>query len=136
LTFLLCVAVTRASRWLVLLMAIPVMIVASQGYSVLYLFLLADLLCSAAAFPVFYGLFSRKHDGFTATTATITGLIAGLFFFPAPGDKPTFLLESFLLAAFVPVVTTVLIRLVMRGRKEFDFSTLSAAVRRLDKETI
>jgi len=103
---------------------------------VLYLFLLADLLCSAAAFPVFYGLFSRKHDGFTATTSTITGLIAGLFFFPAPGDKPTFLLESFLLAAFVPVVTTVLIRLVMRGRKEFDFSTLSAAVRRLDKETI
>ncbi|WP_217617889.1 sodium:solute symporter family protein [Achromobacter sp. GbtcB20] len=126
----------RLARSLVLLMAIPVMIVASQGYSVLYLFLLADLLCSAAAFPVFYGLFSRKHDGFTATLSTITGLVAGLFFFPAPGDKPVFLLESFLLAAFVPVVTTVLIRLLMRGRKEFDFATLSGAVRRLDQERV
>ncbi|EHK66424.1 sodium:solute symporter family protein [Achromobacter arsenitoxydans] len=130
------VTMKRLARWLVLLMAIPVMIVASQGYSVLYLFLLADLLCSAAAFPVFYGLFSRKHDGFTATAATISGLIAGLFFFPAPGDKPTYLLESFLLAAFVPVVTTVLIRCVMRGRQEFDFSTLSTAVRRLDQERV
>lgn len=119
-----------------LLLAIPVMIVASQGYSVLYLFLLADLLCSAAAFPVFYGLFSRKHDGVTATTATAAGLVVGLFFFPAPGDKPTFLLESFLLAAFVPVVVTVLMRLARRGVKEFDLSTLSAAVRRLDKDAV
>jgi Na+/proline symporter len=126
----------RLARWLVLLMAIPVMIVASQGYSVLYLFLLADLLCSAAAFPVFYGLFSRKHDGLTATVATISGLAAGLFYFPAPGDKPSFLLESFLLAAVVPVVTTVLMRCVLRGRKEFDFSTLSAAVRRLDRDPV
>ncbi|MNT30545.1 hypothetical protein D3C72_1663440 [compost metagenome] len=126
----------RLARWLVLLMAIPVMIVASQGYSVLYLFLLADLLCSAAAFPVFYGLFSRKHDGFTATASTVAGLVAGLFFFPAPGDKPTYLLESFLLAALVPVATTVLIRCLRRRRKEFDFSTLSAAVRRLDRETV
>lgn len=126
----------RLARWLVLLMAIPVMIVASQGYSVLYLFLLADLLCSAAAFPVFYGLFSKRHDGRTATWATISGLVAGLFFFPAPGDKPTYLLESFLLAAFVPVVTTIVMRLVLRSRKEFDFSSLAGAVRRLDQEVV
>ncbi|MNJ63006.1 hypothetical protein D3C77_588670 [compost metagenome] len=72
----------------------------------------------------------------TATTATAVGLAVGLFFFPAPGDKPTFLLESFLLAAFVPVVVTVLMRLARRGGKEFDLSTLSAAVRRLDKDVV
>ncbi len=126
----------RLARWLVLLMAIPVMIVASQGYSVLYLFLLADLLCSAAAFPVFYGLFSKHHDGRTATWATISGLVAGLFFFPAPGDKPTYLLESFLLAALVPVVTTIVMRLLLRSRKEFDFASLSGAVRKLDQDVI
>jgi len=53
----------RLARWLSVFVAIPVTQIAAQGYSVLYLFLLADLLCAAATFPVFYGLFSARHLG-------------------------------------------------------------------------
>src|SRR3546814_1335259 len=71
-------ALMALSRWLIFLLAIPVMIVAAQGYSVLYLFLLADLFCSAAAFPVFFGLFNRRYSGGMAFFSTLCGLIAGI----------------------------------------------------------
>ncbi len=124
----------RLSRWLIYLLAIPVMIVAAQGYSVLYLFLLADLLCSAAAFPVFFGLYSKRHDGVTATVATAAGLVAGLWMFPAPGAPLDTLLESFLLAALVPVAVTLLMRPLRRRVADFDFARLPLSIRRLDGE--
>ena len=113
----------KLARRLVPIMALPVLLVAAQGYSVLYLFLLADLLCSAVAFPTFYGLFSRRPDGFAATVASVCGLVAGLACFPAPGDKPDFLLESFLLAAVVPVIVIVVMG-ALRKTPLFDFSAL------------
>jgi Na+/proline symporter len=120
------------SRWLIVLLAIPVVFAASQNYSVLYLFLLADLLCSAAAFPVFFGLFNRRHDGNTAVVSTVAGLVAGLLLFPAPGDKPVYLLESFLLAALVPAVVSLMILMFRRSALLFDFATLKTAIRSLD----
>ncbi|MFC3338564.1 sodium:solute symporter family protein [Paracandidimonas soli] len=125
-------ALMRLSRWLILLLAIPVMIVAAQGYSVLYLFLLADLLCAAAAFPVFYGLFSARHNGFDATAGTLGGLAAGLFLFPMPGEPPTYLLESFLMAALVPAAVILLLRIVRPARAPFDLQSLAGTIRRLD----
>lgn len=126
-------AMIRLSRWLVWLCAIPVLLVSSQGYSVLYLFLLADLLCSAAAFPVFYGLYSRRFDGFTATLSTALGLIAGLLIFPSPNDPSmSYLLESFLLAAIVPVLATLIISPLRRHTRHFNFSSLPSSVRQLD----
>jgi len=122
----------RLSRWLILLLAIPVMLVAAQGYSVLYLFLLADLLCAAAAFPVFYGLYSARHNGADATVGTMAGLAAGLWWFPAPGAPMTTLLESFLLAALLPLAVIGLLRLVRPMRAVFDLSSLAHASRRLD----
>lgn len=123
----------RYARWLVLLLAVPVMIVAAQGFSVLYLFLLADLLCSAAAFPVFYGLYDRRLDGRTAFAATLAGLAAGLALFPAPGAPLTWLLESFLVAALVPVAVMWVLPRVLPGRRvDFDFATLESSVQRLD----
>jgi len=122
----------KVSRGLIFLLAIPVMIVAAQGYSVLYLFLLADLLCSAAAFPVFFGLFSQRHDGVTATVSTLAGLAAGLLVFPAPNAPMTYLLESFLLAALVPVAVTGVLRLLRHRSADFDFAALNATVRRLN----
>lgn len=128
------VTMMRLSRWLVLLLAIPIIVVAAQGYSVLYLFLLADLLCSAAAFPVFYGLFNKRHDGFAATTSTLCGLVAGLFLFPMPGEKPVYLLESFLAAALVPVVVILILQRVRRAVTPFDFDRLNASIRKLDQD--
>lgn len=122
----------RLSRWLIFLLAIPVIVVAAQGYSVLYLFLLADLFCSAAAFPVFFGLFSRRHDGRSAIASTLCGLVAGLLFFPAPGAKPDHLLESFLLAALVPALVAALLLRFKATPAYYDFSKLKLGVRNLD----
>jgi Na+/proline symporter len=122
----------KLSRWLIFLLAIPVLIASAQGYSVLYLFLLADLFCSAAAFPVFFGLFSRRYDGFTAVLSTICGLIAGILVFPAPNGKMDYLLESFLLAAIVPVFVSAVCMRFQAVRPHFDFARLDASIRSLD----
>ncbi len=104
------------------------------GLSVLYLFLLADLLCAAVTFPVFLGLYSRRHDGVDALVATLAGLAAGLWMFPRPGQPLDTLLESFLLAACVPVIVTGLMRLLRRRRHAFALETLDDGVRRFDRE--
>src|SRR5699024_9013388 len=72
----------RWSRALIFPFVVLVWFFAAQGYSVLYLFLLADLLCCAAAFPVFIGLFSRHYHGAIASLSTVIGLLAGLLYFP------------------------------------------------------
>ncbi|MGC3875005.1 sodium:solute symporter family protein [Halomonas sp. GXIMD04776] len=122
----------RLSRWLILLLALPVTFVAAQGYSVLYLFLLADLFCCAAAFPVFFGLFNRRFDGRAAVLATIGGLAAGLVMFPAPGDALDTLMESFLLATFVPVIVALVMLLILPARERFDFASLKSGVRHFE----
>ena len=122
----------KLSKRLVVVLALPVFAVSSQGYSVLYLFLFADLLCSAAAFPVFYGLYSRRVDGTTATISTIGGLVAGLALFPAPNAPLTYLLESFVLAAVVPVVITFILNAVRRNVAPYDLQSLKHKIRGLD----
>lgn len=120
------------ARSLIWVCSIPVLYASSQGFSVLYLFLLADLLCSAAAFPVFFGLYSRRYDGFTATISTLGGLVAGLAVFPRPDGPMDYLLESFLLAAIVPVLISVLIMPLRRHLPKFDLGTLASSTRVLD----
>lgn len=118
------------ARWLIIISSLPVLFVASQGYSILYLFLLADLLCCAAAFPVFFGFYSARYQGYNAVLSTLAGLVTGLWLFPAPGAPTTYLLESFLLASLVPVALSLaLLRLPVR--QHFDFQLLAQRVRSL-----
>jgi Na+/proline symporter len=119
------------SRWLIVLLSVPVLVVASQGYSVLYLFLLADLLCCAAAFPVFFGFYNARYQSYNAALSTFAGLVAGLMVFPAPGAPLTYLLESFLLASLVPIVVSLCLLLMPKGIL-FDFSSLARRVRTLE----
>lgn len=121
------------SRRLIVILTVPVWLVASQGYSVLYLFLLADLFCSAAAFPVFFGLFSRRYSGVIAVLSTLSGLLAGLVLFPAFDQPPVYLLESFLLAAFVPVIVSVALAYLMPHRDAYDLDKLKALIRPVDR---
>lgn len=120
------------SRTLIYLLAIPVLVAASQGYSVLYLFLLADLFCSAAAFPVFFGLFNRRYCGRIAVISTVAGLVAGIIVFPAPGQPLTFLLEAFLLAAFVPTVVSLILMRLTPSRNQYDLSKMNSMVQKLE----
>ena len=85
----------------------------SQGGSVLYLFLLADLICSAFAFPLLYGLFNRTIRGGQALLAGGTGIAVGAPFFPKPdfsswSGLPADMFISFLSALAVSVALSLL----------------------------
>jgi Na+/proline symporter len=97
------------SRLITVGLALAGIAVASRGYSVLYLFLLADLLCAAAMVPVFLGLYVSKFSGWAAVTATLAGIAAGATFFPDPAFTRGHLLTSFALAAAVPAVLSAVL---------------------------
>ena len=50
----------RLSKVFIVILSFISLIIASKGFSILYLFLLSDLLCCAAVFTVFYGFYQKK----------------------------------------------------------------------------
>ena len=79
---------------IILLLSVLVFILASRGYSILYLFLLADLLCCAAVITIFYGFFNKKINSKLATYSIICGLISGLLFFPSQNFQSSILVGN------------------------------------------
>ena len=73
-----------AGRIFTAIVGIAAVFIAVQGYSVLYLFLVADLVCVAAAFPVIFGMFSKRLSGKSAVIASVAGIVFGGLFFPLP----------------------------------------------------
>lgn len=69
-----------AARWIMVALMVPVIVVALQGYSVLRLFLIADLLCATTAVPLLMGLWRRVSTG-----AAVAGSVTGLFGAVLPG---------------------------------------------------
>ena len=59
---------------LVIFLSTIALFVASKGFSILYLFLLADLLCCAAVFPVFYGFYKKNLREKDLLVSIIIGL--------------------------------------------------------------
>jgi Na+/proline symporter len=116
------------SRWLTFVPALLAGLIALQGYSVLYLFLLADLICVAAAVPTFYGLFEARLSGRVALIASLLGLVAGGFLFPDPTFARGNLFLSFALAAVVPALICWLFG---RRGEVFSFEVLRRQVGRL-----
>jgi len=74
----------RWARWLTVLIALPAILVAMQGFSVLYLFFIADLVSASAVFPVFFGLYHRRFAGWMGGLGVLAGLLVGGLFFPLP----------------------------------------------------
>jgi len=97
----------RVARWTTVGLSVPVFVIAAQGYSVLYLFLVADLVCAAAVVPVFSGLLSAQVTNRAAVFGTGAGLVLGGVLFPAPGSATPALLPAFLAALLVPVLIAV-----------------------------
>ncbi|MDC0409609.1 sodium:solute symporter [Pelagibacteraceae bacterium] len=79
---------------IILLLSVLVFILASKGYSILYLFLLADLLCCAAVITIFYGFFNKKINSKLAVYSIICGLISGLLFFPSQNFQSSILVGN------------------------------------------
>lgn len=70
------------ARGLTVVVAIGAIIVGAQGYSVLELFLLADLLGAATFVPFLHGLYSGRATESGALLASVLGLVVGLAYFP------------------------------------------------------
>ena len=79
---------------IILILCILVFVLSSKGYSILYLFLLADLLCCAAVVTIFYGFFSKRINSKIATFSISSGLIFGLLFFPSQNFQNSILIGN------------------------------------------
>ena len=72
------------SKYFIVGLSIVAFIIASKGFSILYLFLLADLFCCAFVVTVFYSFYNKKINEKTAYFSIILGLILGFLLFPVP----------------------------------------------------
>ena len=112
------------SKKIIIIICLLAFLVASQGISILYLFLIADLLCCAGVMTVFYGFYNRNFSEKSAYLSIIFGLTIGLLLFPSQDFSKSILVGllipssyfpefisnsllflSFLTATFVPVIT-------------------------------
>ena len=105
----------KFSKQIIIILSIIAFIVASKGLSILYLFLLADLLCCAAVMSVFYGFYNKKFDEKKAYVSILFGLMMGLLLFPSTDFSisilagiifptnmfPDFISQSLLFSSFV-----------------------------------
>ena len=112
----------KISKYFIILLSIIALGIASKGFDILYLFLLADLLCCAFVFTVFYSFYNKVNEK-TAYLSIIIGLIAGFLMFPFPDFSKSLLVGvlitkelfspfvsqsllflSFLIATFLPAI--------------------------------
>jgi Na+/proline symporter len=69
-------------RGLTVAVALGAIIIGAQGYSVLQLFLTADLLAAAVFFPFISGLYTERLSGPGAILAGVSGIAVGVAHFP------------------------------------------------------
>ena len=86
--------IKNKTNFIILLLSVLVFVLASKGYSILYLFLLADLLCCAAVITIFYGFFNKKINSKLAGSTILCGLIFGLLFFPSTDFQSSILVGN------------------------------------------
>ena len=113
----------KLSKYFIIGLSIIVFIIASKGFDILYLFLLADLFCCAFVLTVFYSFYNKRINEKIAYISIIVGLIAGFLMFPFPDFSKSLLVGvlvpteafspfvsqsllflSFLIATFLPAV--------------------------------
>ncbi len=98
------------SNKLILLLSVIVFVFASKGYSILYLFLFADLLCCAAVVTVFYGFFKKKINTRLSLISIILGLGSGLLFFPSHNFQSSLLVGNIMsVENFSPIILSNLL---------------------------
>ena len=97
------------SKYVILFLSLISFIVASKGFDILYLFLLADLFCCAFVLTVFYSFYRKDINEKTAYVSIIVGLIGGFLLFPAPDFSKSLLVGIILpKELFAPIVSQLL----------------------------
>ena len=94
----------KLSKYFIIFLSIIAFIIASKGFDILYLFLLADLFCCAFVFTAFYSFYNKINEK-TAYLSILVGLVSGFLIFPLP-DFSKSLLVGVLLPKeiFVPFI--------------------------------
>ena len=117
------------SQYIIVFLSIISFIIASKGFDILYLFLLADLFCCSFVMTVFYSFYNKNVKEKTAYISILTGLICGFLFFPSPDFSKSllvgvlmpkelftpFISQSLLFLSFV--IATFLPFLVIKAKK-------------------
>ena len=143
------VSTDRQLRWIArgftLCIAFAAIYVSVRAQSVLRLFFFADLLGTALAFPLVYGLYSERLTGFGALAGSLSGLAVGLAYFPdlrgfitaiplvgpvLPSADPLYL-TAFGGSFLTSIGVTVIISRLTTTR--FDLDTLGTEITRLDE---
>jgi hypothetical protein len=107
------------------------------------MFLFADLLCCAAVFPIFYGMFKGDINEKLSLISVIIGLVSGLLLFPNQTFDKSILIGgmfpvetfpiwistallfwSFVLATFSPMITL----LIFKKDSKFNFSKIKTLI--------
>ncbi len=74
----------KLSKYFIIITSLVSFFIASKGFDILYLFLLADLFCCAFVYTVFYSFYNKDVNEKTAYIAIIIGLVGGFLLFPFP----------------------------------------------------
>ena len=112
----------KISKYFIMILSLIAFGVASKGFDILYLFLLADLFCCAFVVTVFYSFYNKVNEK-TAYVSILIGLVAGFLLFPFPDFSKSLLVGvffpkdlfspfiaqsllflSFLIATFLPAI--------------------------------
>ncbi len=103
-------SVGNKTNYIIILICILVFILASKGFSILYLFLLADLFCCAAVVTIFYGFFNKNINSKLAYVSIFSALFTGLLFFPSTNFQSSILVGNLLpLEFFSSIIITNLL---------------------------
>jgi Na+/proline symporter len=120
----------KLSKYFIIIISLVSFFIASKGFDILYLFLLADLFCCAFVYTVFYSFYNKDVNERTAYVAIIIGLVGGFLLFPFPDFSKSllvgglmskevfspFITQSLLFLSFV--VATFLPAIILRLKKK------------------
>ena len=120
----------KLSKYIIIILSLIAFLIASKGFDILYLFLLADLFCCAFVLTTFYSFFDTRIDEKIAYFSIIIGLLGGVLLFPSPDFSKSLLVGlilskdlftpfinqsllflSFLIATFLPLVVLKITKL-------------------------
>ena len=96
----------KFSKLCLVTLSIIAFFIASKGFSVLYLFLLADLFCCAFVLTVFYSFYNKSITEKTAYISIIVGLIGGFLLFPSPDFSKSILIGTILPKDLFPLIVS------------------------------
>ena len=136
------------ARIATIVLAIPAIIVATKANSVLYVFLVADLIGAAIAVPMLIGLYSTRMPGWGVLLSGGVGIIIGALFYPKPDLLSPWALTSplggqmFFAFASALVISSVIAFVIIIGQRmvapsqEYDFASLNSNVGLIDEPAV